>query len=60
MYYAKYNDKTVSVEISSNINNYEEALSVRKNWEKSCVAFAEYYESVVEKLADPDGDANGR
>lgn len=60
MYYAQYNDKTASVEIASNLKNYQDAVTVWEKSEKSCVAFAEYFESIVEKFSVADKDEKGR
>ncbi|TGZ48346.1 Serine/threonine-protein kinase ATR [Temnothorax longispinosus] len=42
------------------IFNYKEALDVWKGWEKSWVACAQYYDTVVERMSEDDKDRNRR
>lgn len=34
--------------------NYKEAHEVWRGWEKSCLAIARYYESVLDKMSDEE------
>ncbi|OXU29026.1 hypothetical protein TSAR_005154 [Trichomalopsis sarcophagae] len=52
--WAKYNDETLNVDANGNMINYKEAYEVWKNWEKSCLAIARYYESVIDKMSDDE------
>nr|XP_031832738.1 serine/threonine-protein kinase atr-like [Nomia melanderi] len=58
--YAKYNDETVNVDTDANIMNYKEAIEVWREWEKSFLACAQYYESVIDRLSDEEKDKKGR
>ncbi|XP_033336517.2 serine/threonine-protein kinase ATR [Megalopta genalis] len=58
--YAKYNDETVNVDTDANIMNYKEAIEVWREWEKSLLSCAQYYESVIERLSDEEKDKKGR
>ncbi|XP_076654433.1 serine/threonine-protein kinase ATR [Halictus rubicundus] len=58
--YAKYNDETVNVDTDANIMNYKEAIEVWREWEKSLLSCAQYYESVIDRLSDEEKDKKGR
>ncbi|KAL6262489.1 hypothetical protein P5V15_007574 [Pogonomyrmex californicus] len=58
--FAKYNDETLNVDTDSCINNYKEAIEVWKKWEKSWVACAEYYDTIVGRMSEDDKDRNKR
>ena len=36
------------------MTNYKEAHDVWRGWEKSCLAIARYYESVIDKMTDDE------
>lgn len=52
--WAKYNDETLNVDANGNMTNYKEAFEVWRLWEKSCLAIARYYESVIDKMTDEE------
>ncbi|XP_058804986.1 serine/threonine-protein kinase ATR-like [Phymastichus coffea] len=52
--WAKYNDETLNVDANGNMTNYKEAFEVWRLWEKSCLAIARYYESVIDKMSDEE------
>ncbi|XP_076757525.1 serine/threonine-protein kinase ATR [Xylocopa sonorina] len=58
--YAKYNDETVNVDTDANIINYKEAIEVWREWEKSLLFCAQYYESVIDRMTDEEKDTRGR
>ncbi|KAG6794440.1 serine/threonine-protein kinase atr-like [Apis mellifera caucasica] len=58
--YAKYNDETVNVDTDANIINYKEAIEVWREWEKSLLFCARYYESVIDRMTDEEKDSRGR
>ncbi|XP_026671548.1 serine/threonine-protein kinase ATR-like isoform X2 [Ceratina calcarata] len=58
--YAKYNDKRLNVDTDANIFNYKEAIEVWREWEKSLLFCAQYYESVIDKMPDEEKDIRGR
>ncbi|KAK2579409.1 hypothetical protein KPH14_003267 [Odynerus spinipes] len=58
--FAKYNDETLNVDTDVNICNYKEAIEVWRAWEKSLLACAQYYESVVDRMTDEEKDIKGR
>ncbi|KZC05824.1 Serine/threonine-protein kinase atr [Dufourea novaeangliae] len=58
--YAKYNDETVNVDTDANIINYKEAIEVWREWEKSLLFCAQYYESVIDRMTDEEKDRRGR
>ncbi|KOX79522.1 Serine/threonine-protein kinase atr [Melipona quadrifasciata] len=58
--YAKYNDETVNVDTDANIINYKEAIEVWREWEKSLLFCAQYYESVIDRMTDEEKDSRGR
>lgn len=58
--YAKYNDETVNVDTDANIMNYKEAIEVWREWEKSLLSCAQYYESVIDRMNDEEKDKKGR
>ncbi|XP_076632761.1 serine/threonine-protein kinase atr isoform X1 [Colletes latitarsis] len=58
--YAKYNDETVNVDTDANIINYKEAIEVWREWEKSLLFCAQYYESVIDRMTDDEKDRRGR
>ncbi|XP_060828354.1 serine/threonine-protein kinase atr-like [Bombus pascuorum] len=58
--YAKYNDETVNVDTDANIINYKEAIEVWREWEKSLLFCAQYYESVIDRMSDEEKDSRGR
>ncbi|XP_011503709.1 PREDICTED: serine/threonine-protein kinase atr-like [Ceratosolen solmsi marchali] len=52
--WAKYNDETLNVDANGNMTNYKEAYEVWRAWEKSSLAIARYYESVIDKMTDEE------
>nr|XP_034192073.1 serine/threonine-protein kinase ATR [Osmia lignaria]XP_034192074.1 serine/threonine-protein kinase ATR [Osmia lignaria]XP_034192075.1 serine/threonine-protein kinase ATR [Osmia lignaria] len=58
--YARYNDETVNVDTDANIINYKEAIEVWREWEKSLLYCAQYYESVIDRMTDEEKDTRGR
>ncbi|CAK9833676.1 Serine/threonine-protein kinase atr [Anthophora retusa] len=58
--YAKYNDETVNVDTDANIINYKEAIEVWREWEKSLLSCAQYYESVIDRMVEEEKDTRGR
>ncbi|XP_076679651.1 serine/threonine-protein kinase atr isoform X1 [Andrena cerasifolii] len=58
--YAKYNDETVNVDTDANIINYKEAIEVWREWEKSLLLCAQYYESIIDRMTDEEKDIKGR
>ncbi|XP_046813707.1 serine/threonine-protein kinase ATR isoform X1 [Vespa crabro] len=58
--FAKYNDETLNVDTDVSICNYKEAIEVWRAWEKSLLACAQYYESVVNRMSDEEKDIKGR
>lgn len=58
--FAKYNDETLNVNTDVNIANYKEAILVWGAWEKSLLACAQYYESIVDRMSEDERDTKGR
>ncbi|XP_015183049.1 PREDICTED: serine/threonine-protein kinase ATR isoform X2 [Polistes dominula] len=58
--FARYNDQTLNVDTDISIANYKEAIEVWRAWEKSLLACAQYYDSVVNRMADDEKDIKGR
>ncbi|KAI4487089.1 hypothetical protein M0802_012043 [Mischocyttarus mexicanus] len=58
--FAQYNDHTLNVDTDISIANYKEAIEVWRAWEKSLLACAQYYDSVVNRMADDEKDVKGR
>lgn len=58
--FAKYNDETLNVDTDVSICNYKEAIEVWRAWEKSLLACAQYYESVVNRMSNEEKDIKGR
>ncbi|XP_012230547.1 serine/threonine-protein kinase ATR [Linepithema humile] len=58
--FAKYNDETLNVDTDGSILNYKEAIEVWRGWEKSWLACAEYYNTIVERMSEEDKDRNRR
>lgn len=58
--FAKYNHETLNVDARTNIVNFKEAVEVWRCWEKSYVAIAQYYESLVDAMSDDEKDRVGR
>nr|CAD7571512.1 unnamed protein product [Timema californicum] len=49
---ATYNDETVNVDMDVNIGSYKEAVNVYREWEKSLVCLAQYYDRVLMSVSD--------
>ncbi|XP_043279597.1 serine/threonine-protein kinase ATR isoform X2 [Venturia canescens] len=58
--FAKYNDETLNVDTSVNILNYKEAILVWCAWEKSFLACAQYFESIVNRMNEDERDMAGK
>lgn len=58
--FAKYNDETLNVDTDVNIANYKEAILVWCAWEKSLLACAQYYESIVNRMNEDERDTKGK
>ncbi|XP_043497369.1 serine/threonine-protein kinase ATR-like isoform X1 [Polistes fuscatus] len=58
--FARYNDQTLNVDTDISIANYKEAIEVWRAWEKSLLACAQYYDSVVNRISDDERDVKGR
>ncbi|XP_020296818.1 serine/threonine-protein kinase ATR [Pseudomyrmex gracilis] len=56
--FAKYNDETINVDTDGCIANYKEAIEVWRGWEKTWVACADYYDTIIERLSEDDKDRN--
>ncbi|KAJ8680180.1 hypothetical protein QAD02_015967 [Eretmocerus hayati] len=52
--WAKYNDETLNVDAAGNTANYKEAFEVWKSWEKSWLAMARYYETLIDKMTEEE------
>lgn len=48
---SKYNDKTVNVDMESNLLNIENAYEMFGMWEKSLVRFAHYQDRILNTMA---------
>ncbi|XP_063235756.1 LOW QUALITY PROTEIN: serine/threonine-protein kinase ATR [Bacillus rossius redtenbacheri] len=53
---ATYNDETANVTMDVNINHYKEAMEPYREWEKSLVCLAQYYDRVVSTVAPEERD----
>nr|CAD7426912.1 unnamed protein product [Timema monikensis] len=53
---ATYNDETVNVDMDVNIGSYKEAVNVYREWEKSLVCLAQYYDRVLMSVSDEEKD----
>lgn len=51
MLLSKYNDKTVNVDLESNLLNIENAYEMFGMWEKSLVRFAHYQDRILNTMA---------
>lgn len=49
---ATYNDENVNIDMETNLANYESAVAVCKNWEKSFVCLAQYKYKYLRTLSD--------
>ncbi|XP_066597912.1 serine/threonine-protein kinase atr-like [Prorops nasuta] len=58
--FAKYNNETANVDTDCSILNYKEVIEVWKEWDKSMLACADYYESIVKRMSDEERDTKGR
>lgn len=47
---SKYNDKTVNVDLESNLSNIENAYEMFGMWEKSLVRFAHYQDRILNTM----------
>ncbi|XP_044590601.1 serine/threonine-protein kinase atr-like [Cotesia glomerata] len=52
--FAQYNDQTVNVSTQINRLYYQEAVDVWKFWEKSYLAQAQYYDSLLERMTEDE------
>ncbi|CAG2058036.1 unnamed protein product [Timema podura] len=53
---ATYNDETVNVDMDVNIGSYKEAVNVYREWEKSLVCLAQYYDRVLMSVSEEEKD----
>lgn len=56
---ATYNDETANVGMEANINNYKEVVDIYKEWEKSWVCLAQYYDKLFSNMMVTDRDVKG-
>lgn len=56
---ATYNDETANVGMEANINNYKEVVDIYKEWEKSLVCLAQYYDKIFLNMNTDDRDVKG-
>ncbi|GJQ85421.1 hypothetical protein Trydic_g23851 [Trypoxylus dichotomus] len=56
---ATYNDKISNVDTEVNIMHYKEALDMNKEWEKSYVSLAQYYDRIFQNYTAEDRDDKG-
>lgn len=56
---ATYNDETANVGMEANINNYKEVVDTYKEWEKSLVCLAQYYDKLFSNMNVNDRDVKG-
>ncbi|VEN56457.1 unnamed protein product, partial [Callosobruchus maculatus] len=57
--YATYNDEISNVEAEVNILNYRKAIEAHKEWEKSLVCLAQYYDKLLQNMSVEDRDTKG-
>lgn len=56
---ASYNDAVSNVDTDTNIQHYKSAVEIFREWEKSLVHLAQYYDRVFSSFSDEDRDAKG-
>jgi hypothetical protein len=56
---ATYNDETVNVDMDVNICNYKQAVDACRQWEKSSVCLAQYYDRVLGVMAEEERNSRG-
>ncbi|XP_018561740.1 serine/threonine-protein kinase ATR-like [Anoplophora glabripennis] len=56
---ATYNDTISNVDVEVNLQNYREAVDAYKEWEKSLVCLAQYYDKIFQNYSEEDRDAKG-
>jgi hypothetical protein len=56
---ATYNDETVNVDMDVNISNYKQAVDACRQWEKSSVCLAQYYDRVLAVMAEDERNTRG-
>ncbi|KAJ8944483.1 hypothetical protein NQ314_009467 [Rhamnusium bicolor] len=56
---ATYNDTISNVDVEVNLQNYRDAIEVYREWEKSLVCLAQYYDKIFQNYSDEDRDAKG-
>lgn len=56
---ATYNDETVNVDMDVNICNYKQAVDACRQWEKSSVCLAQYYDRVLGVMTDEERNTRG-
>lgn len=56
---ASYNDTISNVDTNTNIQHYRSAVETFREWEKSLVYLAQYYDKVFNALSEEDRDAKG-
>jgi hypothetical protein len=56
---ATYNDETVNVDMDVNISNYKQAVDACRQWEKSSVCLAQYYDRVLGVMTDEERNTKG-
>lgn len=56
---ATYNDSTSNVNTDVNIQHYKEAMEMFREWEKSLVSLAQYYDRIFQNFTDEERDSKG-
>lgn len=56
---ASYNDTISNVDANTNLSHYKSAVETYKEWEKSLVCLAQYYDKMFHSLPDEDRDVKG-
>jgi hypothetical protein len=56
---ATYNDETVNVDMDVNICNYKQAVDACRQWEKSSVCLAQYYDRVLGVMSEDERNTRG-
>jgi len=56
---AIYNDETANVDVDVNICNYKQAVDACRQWEKSSVCLAQYYDRVLGMMAEEERITRG-
>ncbi|XP_017770441.1 PREDICTED: serine/threonine-protein kinase atr-like [Nicrophorus vespilloides] len=56
---ASYNDSISNVDMDTNLQNYKEAVDMLKEWEKSLVSMAQYFDRIFQSYTDEEKDTKG-